>query len=637
MDKGRVLSLVFALLLPALLIPAPATAAGPEVTIIPDNRIVSVNSPFLMRVDPGTTERPMRITWSVYNTGSVGIGSFPIIDGEGLCYFSGSDTNATCGPSPFTVAGETELYVYVVTPTAVLNKTIAVNVSGVEISTEDVSQTDNKVYMYFYGKRDWMKYSIYKEDLSIYQTERPLEYNTTVGRYEGSIQLNPGVYYFSFMANDTGTYGVAMKRIYIESGNFLNIDTDREEYWTGEKIRITGTTNAEEVSGSVYFPSSGKAKDFSIDVSGDQGFSYEFSSRSDWPEGEYEIRTTEPTVKSVNFRISEFFELSPESVSESVEIGESFGYSIEARNIRGNATNVSIEGSGEIEDSYLDIDVEELSTDESAYISINIPSVTSAIDGSVVLTAGVGVEMEIPVSISVTGGEGYGNGTAASDVIEIDKDYLLWSEECIAGEETYYEVALTNTGDQAISGLTYSVDDLGYENSLESMESQGYVEFPVQDVYVSPGETNYLTMYVTPMNTGSYKGAVTLRSGGSSAFFVIDLRCYGNISGDIEALESRLGGIPESDAKLGIEDTVSDARDAYSMGSYELAKNYYEAANAKLDLMEEGGTGGGGVDFTLIIIIVIIIVAAVAILWFFKFRGPSVSSEASEEEDLEGF
>ena len=87
-----------------------AFAMKPGVELRPtDPAVISKGSSFVLIVDPKTYERPIRITWSVYDTGSEGIGSFPIINGKGVCYFSDDDENATCGPSPFTKAGPTEL------------------------------------------------------------------------------------------------------------------------------------------------------------------------------------------------------------------------------------------------------------------------------------------------------------------------------------------------------------------------------------------------------------------------------------------------------------------------------------------------------------------------------------------------
>ncbi len=608
-----------------------------SVTIIPE--VVSVNSPLLIKVNPETSEKPIRITWAVYNTGNIGIGSFPVVDGNGICYFSNDDGNATCGPSPFFQAGETELYIYVVTPSGVENKTVPLNVSSSALSTQSVNREDNTVYMYFYGKRDWIKYSIYKEDLGIYQSERALEYNVSEGRYKGKITLNPGVYYFAFLANNSGTYESALKRIEIPSGDFLMIQTDKDEYWTGEKIRITGTTNADSVSGAVYFPDGTKAKDFTVSVGGDNTFSYEFSASSDWPEGEYEIKTAHPLPKTVKFSITEFFEVTPESVSEKVNKSEDFETQIEVKNLRDNATNITVNVTGDIKSEYVSLSKTYLNPLETASITLSIEGVESDIEGAVLVKTPGGLELSIPVSISVTeAGAECAPCPEGGRALEIERDYTVWSQECLAGEEITGSILLKNNGDSELSDFDYEVTDLYTgDQSIESLDSFGYVDVPVQDFSIGPGESEYMDITITPTSAGRYQGLITLKSGSESAFVFVDLNCIENITEDMDSLSARLAEVnPPEDIWEDINNELSQAQNALTLGNYQAAKEYYERAEAKIEILETAGVSQPA-DFTWVIIVAVIAIVAAVFLWYFKFKKPQPPEYGEETEDLEGF
>ncbi len=617
----------------------PVSAQTPDVTIFPMQKLVSVDSSFLVKVDPKTTEKPIRITWSVYDTGNEGIGSLPIVDGKGLCYFSNDDGNATCGPSPFSKIGETEFYVYVITPTQTTNKTTPLNVSSLTIPTKDVNRVDNTVYMYFYmGEKDLMKYTIYKEDLTIYQSDRPLEYDLADGRYEGNITLNAGVYYFAFIVTDGQMHGTALKRIEIPSGDFLTIQTDKDEYWKGEEIKITGTTNAESVTGQVDFPNGTKAKDFSTDVEGDNTFSHEFSAMSNWPEGEYEVKTSHPLVRSVEFSITEFFDITPESVSGSVNKSGDFTASVSVKNLRSNSTNISLSTGGDMEDDYVTVSDTQLSPQETVTIAITITNVQTDVDGTITLETPEGLQLGIPVSVTVT--ETAGPVCPPTEkALEIDKDFLVWSQECVAGDEISYELLVINNGDSALSDFEYDVEDTFMsEQSLESLESYGNIDVLVYDFSVDPGESEFLEIGITTESAGKHQGVITIRSGGDYAYLFVDLECFEDLSGDPESLDSRLSDLNlGADALEDVNSDISDAQEYFSLGNYRLADEYYGKAKAKIEVLEEGGVSPPPMDFTWVIVVVVVIMVVLVAVWFFKFKKPQISEYEEETEGLEGF
>jgi hypothetical protein len=634
MKRGWVFGLVLFLAVAFLLVPGFARADSPDVIILPDEKVLSVNSAVLIKVDPKTTEKPMRITWSVYNTGSIGLGSFPFVEGKGLCYFSNSDGNATCGPSPFFNAGPTEMYINVITPGGASNKTIPLNISSVSVPLTGVNKADNTVYMNFYmGQKAWMKYSIYKEDLSIYQTERSLEYDIVQARYAGNITLNPGVYYFTFMVNDSGTYGSTLKRIEIPSGDYLTMQAGKAEYWTGEKVTVTGTSSAASVTGEIRYPDGKKAKDFSVSVASGHTFTYEFVSEGNWPEGEYEIRTLSPLAKTAKFSIVEFFELIPDSISAVINKSDDFSGTIQIKNLRQNSTNISVSVSGDLKDSYVDLGKTLLGPLEATTISIDVPDVDAKIEGKVTVKSVEGLELSIPVSISVMQP---GQTCTGGKSLAINTETMILSKECIDGDPVYHEIRIINSGAAGLTGFTYDVEDTGGgDQDLETLDSSGYIDVPVAGLSVAAGDYKTVEISITPSGAGKYEGLINIKAGGETASVLVVLNCYDNISEDITSLSYALAGKSVSETvRSDIGSDISKAESAMTVGNYAQANEYYQKAQAKIDMVESGGVSSP-IDFTWIIIIIVIAVVAVVFLWYFKFRKTTVVSE--DVDDLEKF
>jgi hypothetical protein len=634
------LFLVYVLVLAFFVNVGLAAAEQPEVLILPNDKIVSVDSPVVIKVDPKTTTMPMRITWSVYNTGNIGMGSFPIqADGKGLCYFSNSDGNATCGPSPFFQQGETEFYVFVVTSSGITNRTVYMNISPATIPVDGVDRVDNTVFMYInMGKKDFMKYSIYKEDLTIYQSDRPLDYDVSDGRYEGNITLNAGTYYFAFLVNASGTYGSAMKRIEIPSGDYLTIQTLKGQYWTGEKIKMTGTTSSNYVSGEVRFPDGTKALDFSADAGSNHLFSYEFYSKSNWPEGIYQIVTSKPLAKSANFTLTEFFELSPEAVTATVNKSSDFTTSLRLKNIRTNTTNVSIVVTGGMKYEYVTIADAVLSPQETTTITITIPNVETALTGNIVLKTPEDLELSVPVTINVAESLGPCTG-GGGKALEIAEASLVWSQECMVDDEMHWLVNIKNNGASPLSDFTYEIKDT-YSGMLEDLDRMKYIEIPLANLSIAPGETKEIDVKLTAASASKYQGILTFKSGAESASMFVSLNCYDNISEDIADLGSRLAKLSISDdTKEDITSDISNAESSISLGNYALANEYYVRAKAKMDMVEAGATPSGQpMDMTTIIIIVVVIIAVVGVLLFFRMRKSRVAGmEEGQEEEIESF
>lgn len=623
------------------------SALPPDVTILPSEGM-SANASFLLKVNPKTTERPIRITWYVYDAGSTAMGSVPLdSSGKGVCYFSNEDGNATCGPSPFFKTGPTELVVNVVTPTKVENQTIPIDVSSMQIPMKDVYRVDNRVFMHIYmGSKDAMTYSIYKEGIdSPYQTNRELLYDEVDGKYHGNITLTEaGVYYSGFVVEESGSYGTAMKRIDIPSEDFLELNTDKDAYWKGEKVTVSGTTNAgDTVEGSIYAPGNDRVEDFTATVKSDKSFSHDFIPLSNWNEGDYEVRTSSPLEKSAEFSVSEFFEIDPEFVSEEVNKSDDFSFNLEVTNIRDNATNVSVSGSGDIDDSYVSISETGLEENGNAVLTINIPSVQSDLQGMIKLSGeDVGVEVEIPVSVTAVEEEAEAETTTVvADLFEVNPDDMVWEKsDCLAGENVNTRVTVTNKGDSILSGFTYDVADL-YEGGLEDLDEYQGVISNIDTFSIDVASSQDLFLNITPPSAGRYRGLIKLEKGSDAGYIYIDLQCFRDITTELDSLSDELENMSlPDDVKSGIEADILEARNRITTESYEQASMIYQKARAKIDLLSSGGsavTQQGGFDFTWVIMVVVIIIIVVVALWFLKFRTPEASEYDEETENLEGF
>lgn len=90
---AAVLGLALALLATGSAAALPANA----VTFIPDT--VSARSSFLMVVDPGAANA--RVNWLIPTVDGAEYGQVPKEGGRWFCYFSNTDAKSSCGPSPF--------------------------------------------------------------------------------------------------------------------------------------------------------------------------------------------------------------------------------------------------------------------------------------------------------------------------------------------------------------------------------------------------------------------------------------------------------------------------------------------------------------------------------------------------------
>jgi hypothetical protein len=280
------------------------------------------------------------------------------------------------------------------------------------------------------------------------------------------------------------------------------------------------------------------------------------------------------------------------------------------------------------------MDDSSLGPQETSTINIDIPGVTSDISGQIKLRSSDGLELAVPVAISVIEpGQQCG---ASANALSIDKESLIWSQECRTGEEIKHDAKISNTGGSVLSNLAYRVDDSG-AGGLEDLENGGYIIVPLTDVSIGLGESKTIEVKITPSYAGKYEGAMKFTSGTNEATMFVSLNCFEDITSELSSMEGNVSSLSVSeDIKDGITSDITSAKNAISLGNYAQAESYYQSAKAKVSLIQAGGASKP-IDMTMPIMIIVAVIIVVILLWLFKFRKPKVSAIDEETEGLEGF
>jgi hypothetical protein len=201
---------------------ASAQLPEPEVTFIPGQ--LSAESSFVMIADPGSVGGSVRITWVT----DEGYGHLPYINGRYMCYFSDTDYQSTCGPSPFRYP-TSEGYPYIMdvnTFDSELNQgntSLEVEIGGLKI-TPDVSidfDTGSATIL-VYTTPSIADSIIYKVFDSSFNPKTsgylPLTRITGTPYYNGSVELGSGIYYIAFKANSSDDFGGGIIKVSMAAG-----------------------------------------------------------------------------------------------------------------------------------------------------------------------------------------------------------------------------------------------------------------------------------------------------------------------------------------------------------------------------------------------------------------------------------
>jgi hypothetical protein len=221
--RALVYGMLFLSLMVLTALPVLAQLPEPEVTFIPDQ--LSAESSFVMIADPGSVGGSVRITWVT----DEGYGHFPWIDGEYMCYFSDTDYQSTCGPSPFRypTAPETPYLLDVFTFDSEGNQgntTVEVEIGGLKIIpdvTVDFDEGSVKLLAYTTPAiADSISYRVFDSSFSP-KTSGYLSMSRITGTpyYNGSVELEPGTYYIAFKAETPDDFGGGMIKVDMAGGD----------------------------------------------------------------------------------------------------------------------------------------------------------------------------------------------------------------------------------------------------------------------------------------------------------------------------------------------------------------------------------------------------------------------------------
>jgi hypothetical protein len=206
--------------------PAEAQLPDPDVTFIPDR--ISAESSFAIVADPGSVGGSVRITWVT----DEGYGHFPYVNGRYMCYFSDTDFQSTCGPSPFRYP-TTEGSPYLMDLFSFDshgnqgNSTVNVEVGGLKISPDVTLDLDHGIVNIIAYTTptiaESMSYKIFDENLDPKTAGYlPLERITATPYYNGTVQLDPGTYFIAFKGETASDFGGGMLKVemaQISNGN----------------------------------------------------------------------------------------------------------------------------------------------------------------------------------------------------------------------------------------------------------------------------------------------------------------------------------------------------------------------------------------------------------------------------------
>lgn len=621
---------------------------------IPTEQYLSPNSSFIVIANPNTNERPIRMLWSVYNTGNYGIGSFQQVGNKFICYFSNTDPNATCGPSPFTESGSTQMYIYSITSDEIANNTVdlGINTMNLDIRNVILDSETNILYINFYMNHiDSLKYSVYNDNFDPKQVNAQLVFSPTpYPGYFKNITLQPGTYYIAFEADDNGNRGSNLVRVYIPKEDYLTINTDKDQYWLGGDVKISGTSSASSVNIKIKYPNSSVAKTFDVDVNNNL-FSYNFTTPSYWSGGQYSVMAqVEDLSKSASFSLSKLLEATPSSVTFSINKSRDFAGTVKIENKGDEFVNLSLEVQGDVKRDNVGLKKYVLSPQGSTDLNINITNVQENINGKVILKTNLSTITEIPVSISVS-------GEACPQCPDcpvcpictggknLQISPLTFIKNCLIDEEISNSFTIRNAGDSQLTSLSYEIEDASEtDNSLENLNDFSIPS--LSTITLAKGESKTIDIDITPADKGSYKGIVKIKgkSGEELAYVFVDLNCFEDMTSEIASLKSDLDKLSNKISSGMYDDIKQQLDDAqYYLGNenYAEANNKLQQAKAEIDLIKSSSGGinptpGGGLDITTIAIIVVVILVIVFVLWWFfikrKKLGPSEGEEVYENE-----
>ncbi len=665
--KGNICSvLILTVLLVLIGIGMISALPEPSITVFPNS--LSPNSSFVMIVDPMTTQTPIRMAWSVYNPNMDGnyiMGQLPKINGKGICYFSNTDKNATCGPTPFMGTGQMLVEAFITASDEqgrqqYVNGSKVVELGDIVLNGEPYLKEGNKniVLLAYYmtqSQVDNILYSVYDENMKILSglNDRPTQFNTTpTPGFYAELSLPSGIYYISSVARKGEDYGGKMDRITIPKIDLLTLSCCKNEFYFGEDINLSGLSGDDSVQIKIYYPNGSIAKSTTVGVA-DEEFLYIFRPDTSWPDGDYNVTVQSgDLLKYKVITLSRLVKATPSKIKKIVASGSDFSENISLKNTGQESVTMTVTTSGGIYSGDVNLDTSTLGAGDTAAMSITIDSVMEDILGSVFIECD-GTVTEIPIVITTPEGGAVdcppcppSEGIGAFSVSPVS-----WSGGYVVDEEASLSLRMTNEHNQTLDGFSYEfTSDYSSDNSDLS-----YAAFspPLDTLSIDVGDSENTEFSFIPEYTGTYTGKLKISTSEGSSFIILNLEVFGNVS---EEIDTERQNIQLYEDELGydlyseLENYISSAESDVSVGNYKEAKEELEKLRAVRSILSNYGSsldGGSsdcppcncasaGGDLTMIIIIVVIVIIIVGGAGAFIYlRSRAVGSEGPEQEAYE--
>lgn len=567
-------------------LPSVAGLITPEVTFIPEK--ISANAPFIAIIEesPGESVRP---TWIVPGIGEAYFGSFPKVGDRHICYFSNTDPQATCGPSPFpfptigfspyqvlmnSINGDGELQ----------NYTFPKDVGSLGMDVE-INVNDSIAYVIISpqgGLPDTIEFAVYHDNLSVYNEFEPLTKDIQTGYYLGNIPLVGGEYFFIFQSESSDNWGSSIERVSlpIASGHDGGECLETPNATADLPIVIA------PVEPIVLLPPGG---------------TYKKEGNAMTNLGDVLIENLVATVPVAFSNI-----LTITLVTTTLDVNDTGLFTVELANI----------------DSSMQI--------------------TTLVD----IHSGTELVGQIPVNIPVTiTGDG-GSGPTCTSGGSFTLSPNVWSGDYVIGETAALSITMTNAQDTAISSITHSTTgNLDGTTTVTLPFSVPASSFSFIDVELDPLVSgNYQGSIIIESDAGSEHVLVNLNFfddlSGQLAIIEADFN-------DVKTLLTTEQLLLLGDTLDNIDAALAAADLDIQAGNYKDAEKSFVEAQAQIDALSELSTvpatppttttppSGGGGDFTPIIAGVFILIIIIVVVVIIKKRRSGGGGAEDDELDDE--
>ncbi|MCD6495787.1 MAG: hypothetical protein J7K54_00795 [Candidatus Aenigmarchaeota archaeon] len=569
-----------------------------------------------------------------------------------ICEFSGTDSNfnGNCGATPFMEGGQYNIYFYaddfshdiefnrsMLIYTQRMTTGVNVGDDGVVYITADTPTSTEDVWLTLFNADDGEMVTGF-DKVNLTQTPFP-------GRYTFEINsLSTGRYYAVFGFRTTsGEGGGDLAKFEIES-QALSLSTDKESYYIGEEIVISGKTTYSQVSASIKTPD-GKTESLGTADAINQQYTFVLHSDGTYEEGDYEITATAGgnTAKHT-FSLKKLLSVSPLSLTFDIYDTETaVTRNVSIQNL-GN-DSLSLSSATETLGSYVSTEFGKAALNglgsTTLSVTINPTSLSESLTGKVIVKAGDTISIPVGVNVNLK----TQTGTSQEGEGEIRVTPALWQEDsCIP--------------DSPVS-KTFSVQAVGADAGDFDYDASGVdvtdIELPDS---VAKGTYGSIDIEVTPSKINEYGQIVVSSSLGTSTIYV-SFKCTEDVSNDLTTLTEDLNELKLSYSELFtdndvgnifsfINNNIDSATSSLETGDYAAAHEYYQSAKARYETLDSlleyikntapaGGGEGSPVVTWIIVIIVLAVLGVLGYVAYTKYGSKLLKKgeSAPEDEDVD--